>query len=106
MISATLLQLPGLQTLDLRSFAQISAERMLNCAAEGIGDRSFWRGSCCASWGGRTRVRDFAVWFSALVGIAALPVLGHFGAAAARWRNRPRSPCPLHGQLTYLWAGR
>ena len=83
MISATLLQLPGLQRWTLQSFAQISAARMLNCTAEGIG-------IALLAWillrvlGRQNSGTRFAVWFSALVGIAALPATRPFRSRGGR----------------------
>jgi Zn-dependent protease with chaperone function len=83
MIAASLLQSSLLQQLDLhrfdlQSFARLMSARMLNCTAGGIGIALLaWvllRGLERQNSGTR-----FAVWFSALLGIAALPLVGHLG---------------------------
>jgi beta-lactamase regulating signal transducer with metallopeptidase domain len=62
-------------TFNLDQLARISAERMLNCLLEGIVIGLF-------AWlllrvvGRRNSSTRFAVWFSALLSIAALPILG------------------------------
>ena len=65
--------------LNLQSFAQLTAAHLLNCTAEGIG-------IALVAWillrvlGRQNSGTRFAVWFSTLLGIAALPVLGHLGS--------------------------
>lgn len=103
MISATLLQLPGLQTLDLQSYAQISAARMLNCAAEGIGI-AFLAWILLRMLGRQNSGTRFAVWFSALVGIAALPVLGHFGSSGGEMAKRSEITMPA-SWANYIFVG-
>src|SRR5580700_3984881 len=62
-------------TLNLNALARMSAESMLNCMLEGIAIGLF-------AWillrivGRRNSSTRFAVWFSALLAIAALPLLG------------------------------
>jgi len=70
------------RNFDLQSFAQVSAAQMLNCAAEGIGIAAL-------AWillrvlGRQNSGTRFAVWFSALMGIALLPFLSHPAAGRA-----------------------
>jgi beta-lactamase regulating signal transducer with metallopeptidase domain len=70
----------GINAFNLDQLARISAERMLNSMLEGIAIGLF-------AWillqlvGRRNSSTRFAVWFSALLAIAALPVLG--GAASS-----------------------
>jgi beta-lactamase regulating signal transducer with metallopeptidase domain len=85
MIAALLLnqsvdsQVFGSGFLNLQSFAQLSSARLLNCTAEGIG-------IALLAWillrvlGRQNSGTRFAVWFSTLLGIAALPVLGYLGS--------------------------
>ncbi len=108
MIAAALLQSVDFQSfslgpLNLQSVAQISAARMLNCTAEGIG-------IALLAWillrvlrrqNSGTR---FAVWFSALVGIAALPLLGHFVPGGTEMAKRSEITMPASWAL-YMFAG-
>jgi beta-lactamase regulating signal transducer with metallopeptidase domain len=72
-------QIFALGFLNLQSFAQLSSARLLNCTAEGIG-------IALVAWillrvlGRQNSGTRFVVWFSTLLGIAALPVLGHLGS--------------------------
>src|ERR1700688_2064517 len=67
--------------LNLNQLARICAGRMLNCMLEGIAIGLF-------AWillrvvGRRNSSTRFAVWFSALLAIAALPVLGGMASSA------------------------
>jgi hypothetical protein len=68
-----------LQSVAFQSFAQTSATRILNCTAEGVGIALLaW--ILLRALGRQNSGMRFAVWFSTLIGIAALPVLGHFGS--------------------------
>ncbi len=87
----------NLQSFDLQSSAQVFSSRMFNSVAEGIGIALLgW--IVLHAWGRQNSGTRFAVWFSALIGIAALPMLGHFGSSEARM--------PLHSQiiLPASWA--
>ena len=67
---------------NLQSLAQFSSERILNCAVEGFG-------IAVLAWillrviGRRNSGTRFAVWFSALLGIAALPLFGKLASSGA-----------------------
>jgi hypothetical protein len=70
---------------------------MFNSVAEGIGIAILgW--VVLHALGRQNSGTRFAVWFSALVGIAALPMFGHFGSSEAR--------VPVHSQITLpaAWA--
>jgi beta-lactamase regulating signal transducer with metallopeptidase domain len=71
-----------LQSVDFHSFAQISATRILNCTVEGIGIALLaW--ILLRTLSRQNSGTRFAVWFSTLLGIAALPLIGHFGSNSA-----------------------
>src|SRR5712692_8547042 len=98
MMAAALLQL-----LDLQSVAQLSSERMLNCATEGIGIALLaW--VLLRALGRQNSGTRFAVWFSALIGIAALPLLGHFGSGGAEIAKRSDITMPASWAL-YIFVG-
>jgi hypothetical protein len=61
--------------LNLQSLAQLSAERILNCTAEGI-VIALLAWLLLRALGRQNSGTRFAVWFAALLGIAALPFLG------------------------------
>jgi beta-lactamase regulating signal transducer with metallopeptidase domain len=64
-----------LQFVDFQSFAQISATRILNCTVQGIGIALLaW--ILLRTLGRQNSGTRFAVWFSTLLGIAALPLIG------------------------------
>jgi bla regulator protein blaR1 len=101
MTSATL----SLQFVDLQSLAQISSERMLNCAVEGLG-------IAVLAWillrmiGRQNSGTRFAVWFSALLGIAALPLFGHLPAGGTELTRQSEITMPASWALYIfvLWA--
>ena len=64
------------------SLAQLSAERILNCAAEGM-VIALLAWLVLRALGRQNSGTRFAVWFAALLGIAALPLLGHWTATDA-----------------------
>jgi len=68
--------------LNLNQLARMSAESMLNCVLEGI-VIGFFAWILLRVAGRRNSSTRFAVWFSTLLAIAALPVLG-VAAASAR----------------------
>jgi Zn-dependent protease with chaperone function len=108
MTAASLLQSFDFQSLarrslDLQSLAQISATRILNCAAEGIGIALLaW--VLLRALGRQNSGTRFAVWFSALIGIAALPMLGHFGSSGAEPATRSEITMPASWAL-YIFVG-
>lgn len=97
---AALLNLPW---FDLQSLAQLSAERILNCAAEGIG-------IALMAWillrliGRQNSGTRFAVWFAALLGIAALPLAGHLASNSAALARQSEITMPASWAL-YIFAG-
>src|SRR5579862_547373 len=62
-------------SLWLQPLAQLSAERILNCAAEGM-VIALLAWVLLRTIGPRNSGTRFAVWFAALLGIAALPLVG------------------------------
>jgi beta-lactamase regulating signal transducer with metallopeptidase domain len=90
-------------TFNLQSLAQISAERMLNCTAEGLG-------IALLAWVLLRVIRRqnsgtrFTVWFSALLGIAALPLFGHLASSGAGVTQRSEITMPASWAL-YIFAG-
>ncbi|HEX3351304.1 MAG TPA: M56 family metallopeptidase [Terriglobales bacterium] len=88
---------------DLQSLAQLSAERILNCAAEGMG-------IALAAWillrviGRQNSGTRFAVWFAALLGIAALPLAGYLAPNSAGLARRSEITMPASWAL-YIFAG-
>ncbi len=102
MIAASLLQSLNFQTLELQSLAQFSSARILNCTAEGIGI-ALLAGMLLWALGRQNSGTRFAVWFSALVGIAALPLFGHFGSSAAEMAKRSEITMPASWAL-YVFA--
>ena len=79
--------------LNLSSLAQLSAERIINCTAEGIV-------IALLAWlllrviGPRNSGTRFAVWFSALLGIAALPLLGSWATSGGELTKRSEISLP------------
>jgi beta-lactamase regulating signal transducer with metallopeptidase domain len=71
--------------LNLNELARISAASLLNCMLEGMGIALFaWVLLRLVGW--RNSATRFAVWFFALLAIAALPILG-VAASSARLSN-------------------
>lgn len=64
---------------NLESLAQLSAERILSCTAEGM-VIALLAWLVLRALGRQNSGTRFAVWFAALLGIAALPLLGHWTA--------------------------
>ena len=63
------------QSFSLQSLAGLSSERILNCTLEGMAIALLaW--ILLRALGRQNSGTRFAVWFSALLGIAALPLLG------------------------------
>jgi beta-lactamase regulating signal transducer with metallopeptidase domain len=61
--------------LSMQPLAQLSAERIVNCTAEGM-IIMLLAGLLLRAIGPRNSGTRFAVWFAALLGIAALPLVG------------------------------
>jgi Zn-dependent protease with chaperone function len=89
--------------LNLHSLAQASSERMLNCTLEGMA-------SALLAWillralGRQISGTRFAVWFSALLGIAALPLIGHLGSSGAELTKRAEITLSASWAL-YIFVG-
>ena len=95
-----------LQSLDLQSFAQVSSARMVNCTVEGIGIALLaW--ILLRALGRQNSHTRFSIWFSGLLGIAALPLIGrfgHFGSTGSEMA--PRSEITMPASLAlYIFAG-
>src|SRR5437868_2471107 len=90
---------------SLQMLAQVSADQMVNCLVEGVVIGFLAWGVLRLS--GRTgAVTRFAVWFSALLAIATLPVaslIGHNGTTAQLLQSRSALTLP-HAWATYLFA--
>jgi beta-lactamase regulating signal transducer with metallopeptidase domain len=92
-----------LRTFDLQSLAQLSSERMLNCAVEGIGI-ALLAGILLRALGRRNSGTRFVVWFSALLGIAALPLFGSLASSGAHLAEGSRIILPS-SWAPYIFAG-
>lgn len=90
-------------TFNLQSLAQISAERVLNCTAEGLGIALL---TCILLRviGRQNSGTRFAVWFTALLGIAALPLFGILASRGTELNNRSEITMPASWAL-YIFAG-
>ncbi len=88
---------------NLQSLAQFSSERILNCAIEGLG-------IAVLAWillrviGRQNSGTRFAVWFSALLGIAALPLFGKLASSGAELTRQSEITMPASWAL-YIFAG-
>ncbi|MGA8311556.1 MAG: M56 family metallopeptidase [Terriglobales bacterium] len=88
---------------NLESLAQFSSERILNCAIEGLG-------IAVLAWillrviGRQNSGTRFAVWFSALLGIAALPLFGKLASSGAELTRQSEITMPASWAL-YIFAG-
>ncbi len=105
MIAAALFQSESLNLsrFDVQSFAQLSATRLLNCTAEGI-VIALLAWALLRLLGRQNSGTRFAVWFLALMGIAALPLIGHFGSNSAGMTERSQIIMPAAWAF-YLFAG-
>ena len=90
--------------LNLQSVAQLSAERILNCTAEGM-VVALMAWLVLRAIGPQNSNTRFAVWFAALLGIATLPLFGVWASSGAGFRNGPKSPCLLRGRFMYSPPG-
>ena len=89
-------------TFDLQSFARLSSTQILNCAAEGVGIALLaW--ILLRALGRQNSGTRFAVWFAALIGIAALPLFGHMGSSASEIAGRSEIMIPASWAL-YIFA--
>ncbi len=88
--------------LNLQSVAQLSAERILNCTAEGVV-------IAVLAWlvlravGPQNSNTRFAVWFATLLGIATLPLLGNWASSGAALAQRSEITMPGSWAL-YIFA--
>jgi len=89
--------------LNLQSLAELSAERLLNCAAEGI-VIALLAWFLLRAVGPQNSGTRFAVWFAALLGIATLPLLGHWSAPGAELTARSEFVMPASWAL-YIFTG-
>jgi beta-lactamase regulating signal transducer with metallopeptidase domain len=88
--------------LDLQSLAQLSAERILNCTAEGM-IIAVLAWLLLRAIGPRNSGTRFAVWFAALLGIAALPLFGNWVSTGAELTKRSEITMPASWAL-YIFA--
>jgi Zn-dependent protease with chaperone function len=89
--------------LNLQSVAQLSAERILNGTAEGM-IIALLAWLLLRAIGPRNSGTRFAVWFAALLGIAALPLLGNWAAGGSELAKRSEITMPASWAL-YIFAG-
>jgi Zn-dependent protease with chaperone function len=89
--------------VSLHSLALVSSERLLNCAVEGIGI-VFLAWMLLRVMGRRNSGTRFAVWFTALLAVAALPLFGHLPGPHAG--QRPGIALPESWALYFFaaWA--
>jgi Zn-dependent protease with chaperone function len=83
---------------NLQSLAQLSAERILNCTAEGL-IIALLAWLLLRVMGPRNSGTRFAVWFAALLGIAALPIFGAWAARGAEMPQRSELTLPVSWAL-------
>jgi bla regulator protein blaR1 len=88
--------------LNLQSLAQLSAERILNCTAEGM-VIALLAWLVLRAIGPRNSGTRFAVWFAALLGIAALPLFGAWTSRGADLSRRSEITLPVSWAL-YVFA--
>jgi beta-lactamase regulating signal transducer with metallopeptidase domain len=79
--------------LNLESLAQLSAERILNCTAEGM-VIALLAWLLLRALGRQNSGTRFAVWFAALLGIAALPLLGDWASNGTDLAKRSEITMP------------
>jgi Zn-dependent protease with chaperone function len=79
--------------LNLQSLAQLSAERILNCTAEGM-VIALLAWLLLRAIGRQNSGTRFAVWFAALLGIAALPFLGTWASSGTELSKRSEITMP------------
>ena len=90
---------------NLSSLAQLSAERILNSTAEGI-VIALLAWLLLRALGPRNSGTRFAVWFAALLAIAALPLFGNWAATGTGLAKRSEITLPLSWALyiSAAWA--
>jgi beta-lactamase regulating signal transducer with metallopeptidase domain len=88
--------------LNLSSLAQLSAERIVNCTAEGV-VIALLAWLLLRAIGPRNSGTRFAVWFAALLGIAALPLFGNWAATSGEVAKRSEITLPVSWAL-YIFA--
>jgi beta-lactamase regulating signal transducer with metallopeptidase domain len=84
--------------LNLQSLAQLSAERIFNCTAEGM-VIALLAWLLLRAIGPRNSGTRFAVWFAALLGIAALPLFGNWAANGPELTKRSEITMPASWAL-------
>jgi len=89
-------------SFNLSSLAQLSAERILNCTAEGI-VIALLAWLLLRAMGPRNSGTRFAVWFAALLGIAALALFGNWAATGGELAKRSEITLPVSWAL-YIFA--
>jgi beta-lactamase regulating signal transducer with metallopeptidase domain len=89
--------------LNLQSLAQLSAERIINCTAEGM-VIALLAWLLLRAIGPRNSGTRFAVWFAALLGIAALPLLGNWAASGGELAKRSEISLPASWALYVFTA--
>jgi beta-lactamase regulating signal transducer with metallopeptidase domain len=87
---------------SLQSVAQLSAERILNCTAEGM-VIALLAWLVLRAVGPQNSNTRFAVWFAALLGIATLPLFGNWAASGAGMAQRSEITMPASWAL-YIFA--
>jgi beta-lactamase regulating signal transducer with metallopeptidase domain len=83
---------------NLQSLAQLSAERILDCTAEGM-VIALLAWLLLRAVGPRNSGTRFAVWLAALLGIAALPLLGSWAANGVELTKRSAITLPASWAL-------
>ena len=89
--------------LNLQSLAQLSAERIINCTAEGMVIALLAWVLLRAIGPRNSSNTRFAVWFAALLGIAALPLFGNWAASGTELTQRSEISLPASWAL-YVFA--
>ncbi|MGH9553376.1 MAG: M56 family metallopeptidase, partial [Terriglobales bacterium] len=88
--------------LNLQSVAQLSAERILNCTAEGVVIAALaWL--VLRAVGPQNSNTRFAAWFATLLGIATLPLFGNWASSGAGLTQRSEITMPGSWAL-YIFA--
>ncbi len=90
--------------LSFQTLAQLSAGRMLNGVIEGIAI-AFLAWAMLRLGGRQGAVTRFAVWFAALIAVAALPFVGSISSGVAAGMSAPRPAITLpHQWAVYLFV--